>query len=714
MKKTLIAVLVGSAVALMSGCDSDDNDSPAPAKVTAQLRVMETSDIHANVMDFDYYKGREDITIGLARTAAVVATARDEVKNAVLVDNGDLIQGSPMGDFVAAEFKKGNEFSVHPAHKAMNTMDYVVGNIGNHEFNYGLDFLKKAIDGADFPYINANVICGKGWDCWGKKEGDNLFTPYQIVEKTIKDDAGVDRTIKVGYIGFVPPQILMWDKQNLTNGDGSTKVTVLGIQEAAKKFVPEMKQKGADLIIAIPHSGVGTAENPSDVTSENATYALTLVDGIDAIMFGHSHSVFPGKTFSGDKYADLKMDLEKGTINGVPAVMPGRWGDNMGQVDFQLELVNNSWKIVSGTAKARSIYEKNEQGQKVATADVTGKQQVVDAIHGIVEADHTGTLAYVDAPIGKSDYDMYSFLSLVQDDPTVQIVADAQIAYAKKNLDKKYAALPVLSAAAPFKSGGRHSTLADADSYVQVAKGNLSYKNAADLYLYPNTVVALKVNGAQVKDWLECSANQFNQIDPASTAAQTLINWDGHRTYNFDVIDGEKVNDQPSLTYQIDVTQPSKFDGSCKVANAGASRIVDLTWTKPDGTKVQGDELAAQEFIVVSNNYRAFGGKFAGTGAEFVVQEFPDMNRDAVAAYITEESQPNSGGSYDSSVDPRADNNWKFKVIETSTALDVLFETQNSDLASQFVETYKARPMTKVGKDELGFARYQIDLKAGS
>lgn len=268
MNKTLLAISVTAAFGLVA-CNSNDNSEKESESYSAQLRVLETSDIHANVMDYDYYQSKFDITIGLARTASLIDAARSEVANSVLVDNGDLIQGSPMGDYIASEFSKGIEFDVHPTHKAMNILGYEVGNIGNHEFNYGLDFLEKTIAGADFPYISANVYCLA--DCWeGKEEGDNLFTPYLIKATEIIDDAGEIRSINIGYIGFVPPQILQWDRNHL---DG--KVKVAGIVESAEKFVPEMKAKGADIIIAIPHSGIGSSENPGDVNAENATYALT-------------------------------------------------------------------------------------------------------------------------------------------------------------------------------------------------------------------------------------------------------------------------------------------------------------------------------------------------------------------------------------------------------------------------------------------------------
>lgn len=678
LNKKLLAVMITAALGV-SACGSDDEPI-----VQADLRVLETTDLHTNIMDFNYYSGKEDPTIGLARTASLIHAARKEAKNSVLVDNGDLLQGSPMGDYMA---KVGLQMGdVHPAYKAMNLLDYEVGNIGNHEFNYGLDFLNKSLHGAKFPYINANVYCADENGCWNNvKKGEHLFTPYIIKEKQIIDNEGNNQTIKIGYIGFVPPQILLWDKQNLTG-----KVKVEDIVETAKKYVPEMKAKGADLIIAIPHSGIGSTENPGDPMAENATYALTNVKDINAIMFGHSHSIFPDA-----KYADLpNTDVTKGLLNGVPAVMPGRWGDNLGVVDFKLERKDGKWMVLSATTKARPIYD-----GATKTPLVDRDQEIIDA----VAEEHQGTLAFVDEPIGVAAADMYSFLTLVQDDPTVQIVSDAQIANVKAKLPEALKDLPVLSASAPFKAGGRHGTTSDADQYVQVDKGALTFKNAADLYLYPNTMVAVKATGAELKDWLECSANQFKQIDPNKTTPQELINWDGHPTYNFDVLDG--------LTYKIDVTQPSKFDRDCAVVNANANRIVDLSYTDENGKVFTGEEFAAKEFIVASNNYRAFGGKFAGTGSDHVVLELPDTNREALAAYITAQSKYNeTTGKYEGMVNPSADYNWDFKTINTNMTLDIRFQTQDSDKAATFIEANKQREMTKLSKDELGFAVYRINL----
>ncbi|MGL5678234.1 MAG: bifunctional 2',3'-cyclic-nucleotide 2'-phosphodiesterase/3'-nucleotidase, partial [Plesiomonas shigelloides] len=611
-------------------------------------------------MDYDYYKDKPTEKFGLTRTATLIGEARKEAKNSVLVDNGDLIQGSPMGDYQAAKgLKKGEQ---HPVYKAMNLLDYQVGNLGNHEFNYGLDYLKTALAGAAFPYINANVF--------DAKTGKPLLQQYLIKDTEVVDNEGNKQTIRIGYIGFVPPQIMVWDKANLEG-----KVTVKDIKQTAEELVPKMRAEGADLVIAIPHSGVSS--DPYKAMAENSVYYLSQVKGIDAIMFGHSHGVFPSKDF-----ASLPgVDLSKGTINGVPAVMPGQWGDHLGVVDLTLNNDKGQWSITDSRAQARPIFDK-AANKPLVEADAK--------LTAALAADHKGTRDFVSKPIGKASDNMYSFLALIQDDPTVQIVNNAQKAYVEHFVqgDPDLDGIPVLSAAAPFKVGGRKN---DPSSFVEVEKGELTFRNAADLYLYPNTLVTVKVNGAQLKDWLECSAGQFNQIDPNSSKPQELINWDGFRTYNFDVIDG--------VNYQIDVTQPARFDGECKLINPSSERIKALTFNgKPVDPKAQ--------FLIATNNYRAYGEKFAGTGSQYVAFASPDENRQVLANYISEQSKQQG------QVVPTADNNWRLAPINSKTKLDIRFETSPSDKASQFIKEHAQYPMQQVGKDENGFALYQVDLNA--
>lgn len=627
---------------------------------TVDLRIIETTDLHGNMMNFDYFKDQPVDTFGLVKTANLIHQTRSEVKNSVLVDNGDLIQGSPMADYALNKGLKDGD--IHPVYKAMNTLNYVVGNIGNHEFNFGLDYLQKSLSGAKFPYVNANV--------YDAKTGKPYFQQYIIIDTPVVDRDGNQQIIKIGYIGFVPPQIMQWDKLNL-NG----KVVVKDITETAKKLVPEMKKQGANVIVAIPHSGVSA--EPYKALAENSVYYLSQVEGINAIMFGHSHGVFPS-----DDYKSLpNTDIKTGNINHVPAVMPGQWGSHLGVVDLVLEGDNSNWKVTSGKSEAQPIYDlKNKK------ALVQADQQIVE----ILKQDHQGTREFVGKPIGKVSSDINSYLALVEDTSALQIISDAQIDYVKQFIqgDPDLDGLPILSAIAPFKVGGRKN---DPSAYVDVKKGDLSFRNAADIYLYPNILSAVKITGKDVKQWLECAAGIYNQIDVNSTQPQYLINWDKFRTYNFDTIDG--------VSYQIDVTAPPRYDGNCKLINPTSERIKNLTYQ-------QQPIDPNQVFLIATNNYRAYTGTFPGTGENNVKFNSPDDLRVILSAYITNTTK--KAGM----VNVTVDNNWRIAPIVSDKKLDIRFESSPTDEAKAYIEKHSLYPINFIEKDELGFGVYRLDLQS--
>ena len=618
---------------------------------TVDLRVLETTDIHMHLVDYDYYADKQSNSVGLSRVATLIKQARAEVQNSVLVDNGDLLQGNPLGDYVA----KGRVLrfgETHPAYKAMNLLDYNVGNIGNHEFNYGLDFLMKSLAGANFPYINANVYVDDG-----DANPDNdqpYFQPYLIQPTAVLDSDGKEQVIKVGYIGFVPPQIMTWDKDNLTG-----KVIAKDIIASAKKYIPQMKSEGADVVIAIPHSGmyVGNYEQGE----ENATYHLAKVDGIDAILFGHSHKVFPGDS-SLDNIEGV--DNATGTVFGVPATMPGFWGSHLGLVDLVLKQEGQGWKVDKGSSSVRAI-AKREGRTTVPLVEAD------EHINHAVEHEHQGTLEYMRRKVGESTADINSFFALVQDDPSIQIVNNAQIWYAQNIVRAtSYEGLPILSAAAPFKAGGRGGP----EYFTDVPKGDIALKNVSDLYIYPNDLKIVKLTGAQVVEWLERSAGQFNQILPNQEAPQALINT-SFPTYNFDVIDG--------IQYRINVTKPNRYDSEGKVVNEDAHRIEAVTY--------QGQPIELnQEFLVVTNNYRASGGgKFPALDGSTTVIDAPDKNRDVVANYLLSQTV----------INPAADNNWTFASFAGATV---------NFTSSPKAKSYASPNMTFTGLDDQGFAVFEL------
>jgi 2',3'-cyclic-nucleotide 2'-phosphodiesterase/3'-nucleotidase len=580
-----------------------------------RLRIMETTDVHMNLLSYDYYQDKPTEQYGLSRAISLIKAARAEAANSLLFDNGDLIQGNPLGD-VMARVHPLAQGQTHPAYKVMNQLAYDAGNIGNHEFNFGLPFLRQSIATANFPYVNANVFVDD-------KDGVNrrpAFTPYVLLERSFTDAQGQSHPIKVGVIGFVPPQIMQWDKAHLEG-----KVVARDMVEMAQRYVPEMRAKGAQLVVAIPHSGFERGEVGS--FAENAVSRLAEVPGVDVILFGHAHAEFPSKAFS--DYP--KVDIARGTINGVAAVMPGRWGDHLGVVDLTLDNRSGTWAVTDSRSSIRPIYDR------------AAKKALVDAdplVEKAIADEHALTLKYVRGKVAVSSAPIYSYFALVADDPSVQIVANAQIAYVQRAVQgTQYGQYPILSAAAPFKAGGRQGW----SYFTDIPAGPLAIKHTADLYIYPNTLKAVLLTGAEVKEWLEMSAGQFNRIDPQGAKEQALIN-PAFPSFNFDTIDG--------VQYELDLTQPARYAVNGQLAAADAARVRNLRYL---GAPIRGDA----KFLVVTNNYRAFGGgNFPGLKADKVVLDAPDENREALIQYLVQ-----VGGAPGQAVNPTADGNWRILPV---------------------------------------------------
>nr|WP_154307218.1 bifunctional 2',3'-cyclic-nucleotide 2'-phosphodiesterase/3'-nucleotidase [Metabacillus lacus] len=605
---------------------------------TLKIKILETTDIHMSLNDYNYFSD-EASKVGLVRVATLVKEQRALNGNTLLFDNGDIIQGNPLGDYVAVENPITKD-ETHPAITLMNEMKFDAAALGNHEFNYGLDYLDLVYSKANFPYLSANVEKAGS-------PGTPKYKPYEILDRTFKDENGNNVNLKVGVIGVVAPQIMQWDKAHLEG-----KVDTFSAVTAAERYVPQMKNEGADIIVVLSHGGLDPKELQSE---ENQVYELSKVKGIDAILFGHTHNTFPSANFK-----DVpNVDVTKGTINGVAGVQAGVDGSHLGLIDMTLEKTDNGkWTV------------KNSQSSALPVSDVKADAELSAKIKNY----HDAAVAYVNQPVGKTSSRIHSYFARVQDDPSIQIVTNAQKEYVEREIQKtNYKDLPVLSAGAPFKAGRN-----GADDYTFFEAGNIAIKNVADLYKYSNTVAAAKLTGAQVKEWLEWSAVQFNQIDPAKTEEQALINPD-FPAFNFDVIDG--------VTYEIDVTQPARYNvAGTEIVNPAANRIKNLQF---DGKPIN----LQQEFIVATNNYRA-NSKIANPDGNNIIASYPDENRQVVINYIIEKKN----------IDPAADNNWRFSAI--TSPVNVTFNS--SPKAKDLLADYKN--IQYAGEGTNNFAKYTVNF----
>jgi 2',3'-cyclic-nucleotide 2'-phosphodiesterase/3'-nucleotidase len=620
----------------------------ANAKMT--VRLLATSDLHCYLEAYDYYHDAPEDTVGLVRIATLVKAAKAEVPNALLFDNGDLLQGNPLGD-LAATNAPPSRAKPHPVIAAMNAMGYDAAVPGNHDFNYGLEFLQGAIQGARFPYVLANV---------DRMDGASLLPSYTILERRFTDSAGQSHTIRIGVIGLVTPQIMMWDKAHLAG-----KVTAADIVERARRYATEMRAKGADLVVALAHTGYDT--RPPKGMDENAGFYLTEEGGLDAVIVGHQHRIFPDPSYSTMPDADLTQ----GKIHGHPSAMPGFYGSHLAVVDLELAEAGKGWQITGAKAEARPIYRR-DHGK--ATPTVASDP----ALSALVADAHQRTLAYVRQPIGRTTRPINTFFANVAPDAGVSIVNAVQRWATEKALKGgPYAELPLLSAAAPFRAGGSPGP----DYYTDIPAGEIAIRNVADLYLYPNTLQAVRVTGAGLREWLEAAVGLFRQIDPAKTDPQMLVG--NGPSFNCDTISG--------VTYKIDLTKPARYDRGGHVAASENRRIVDLEW---QGKPVADDAA----FIVATNNYRAGGGgNFPGLDGSNVVLESPDILQNVIADYIRQVRE----------ITPAAEPNWGFVPI--AAPVDIRF--QSSPKAKAYLGDHKN--VSWVGPGDNGFDLYRLDLRQG-
>ena len=617
------------------------------------LRLIETTDVHLHLMPYDYYADRPWVGIGLASAAQLIEAARKEAPNALLFDNGDFLQGTPMGDYVAHE-RGLRDGDLHPVMAAMNALGYDAITLGNHEFNYGIDFLMKALNGAAFPVVSANLATRLGTEPRGDR---TLVKPYVILDRMVTDETGYAHPLRLGVIGFAPPQVVDWDMHAL---DG--RLVARDIVQSAQAWVPEMREAGADVIVALAHTGIGATRH--SVGMENAAVPLARTSGIDALLTGHSHLIFPSPAFS--SMADV--DVATGTISGKPAVMGGCWGAHIGVIDLLMTREGGAWRVLGTRSEVRALPKDGPQRQHP-------DRRVARAVAGL----HADTLTAIRRPVGHLDAALHSYFTHLGVTESLQVVATAQRDYVRARLaDPELAELPILSAVAPFKSGGRSGPA----GYTDVPRGPVALRHIADLYPFPNAIAALCLTGAEVREWLERSAAAYNRVRPGSQGTP-LRNADVPG-YNFEVID--------PLDVVYDLSQPARYDHEGMLQDARAQRVASVT--------LRGEPLDdAARYILCTNSYRAGGaGRFAGARARNLVLADERVTRDILCQHVSRNGPPTLDGH----------GSVRFKALPGTS---VLFET-GPGARRHLDQIARFRPEAR-GLTRAGFLRLKLDMTDG-
>lgn len=613
-------------------------DSPEARGKAAELQVtlLATSDLHAQIHPHDYYRDEAADDLGLARLAPLVEEHRAAAPNCLLCDNGDTLQGTPLGDYVARE--RTDTTRPHPMIAAMNALGYDAATPGNHDFNYGQDFLAHALQDADFPVVLANVT---------RADGTPFLPPSAMLTRRMHDGDGRAHDIRIGVIGLAPPQITHWDKPLL-----QAVLQTHPIVATATRVVRDLRAAGADLVVALCHSGIGPEDDSPDL--ENAIRPLARLAGCDAIVAGHSHAVFPAPGNDG-----------AGLIHGTPVVQPGAHGNHLGWIRLTLRQTAPGWQVTAAETGTTPVGAASD-------AASPARSRILDA----TAADHRAVLGYIRRRIGETTRPLTSYFALVSNTAAIALVAEAKRAAAARALQgHALAHLPLLAIAAPFRAGGRGG----ARNFLDIPAGPLSIRNIADLYIFPNRLQILHVTGADISDWLERAATAFHRVTPGGHG-QPLIDH-AFASYNFDVMTG--------LSYVIDPSQPARYTADGQIRCATARRIRDI--------RHQGRPITpGDEFLVVTNSYRAAGGGHFSAPARSPVVVDPQLTvQDVLIRHVAEISP----------LTPEPLPTWRFADMPGTS---VIVETGQG--AARYRDEISALGLSPLCDSPSGFARYRMEL----
>src|SRR3989440_5309597 len=549
----------------------DGSHRTAPAR--AHVVILSTTDMHGRVFPIDYYTNKYD-NVGIAKVATLVKEARKRDADLMLVDSGDTIQGTPLEYF----HNKRNNTPPDPMMLAMNALHYDAMTVGNHEYNFGWQVLDKARSEAQFPWLSANT-----YDTEVKGDGPNHYQSY-----IIKEVQGV----RIGVLGLTTPGIPNWENRSNYKG-----VEFRETVSEAKKWVPILREKErADVVVIAMHMGIEEdlrtgQPSPSNVPNENAAIVIARqVPGVDVILMGHTHSEVPSLVVNNNAlktYMDIPNQKTSGYFDeGVLLTQANRGASHVARVDLYLEKsdVDNRWHVVAKSARTIPVTEKTEIDPEIAK---------------LGEPYDKETQTWLSRNIGESIEELTARDCRFHDTAIIDLIQRVQLEAGNADV----------SMAACFNPQAR------------IPKGAVTVRDIAGLYEYENTLVTLELNGQQLKDALEHSAQYFREYELNKTLNELV----DQRVpgYNFDVAEG--------VTYDLDLTKPF------------GQRIQNL--------KFKGESLSpTRKLRVVTNNYRVNGG---GGFTMFKNSPVVYRSREEVRELVFDWVEKKKTGP------TQADNNWR-------------------------------------------------------
>ena len=580
---------------------------------SATLRILETSDLHMELNGFDYFADSARDDRGLVHLATLIERERAKDGETLLFDNGDFLQGTPLADDLAARA----ETTAHPIVELLNQMKYDALTVGNHDLDYGLDYLEQITDAINAPTVCSNLKHGTA---------QHVFTPYHILEKSLTCDNGVSHPIKIGIVGVLPPQSVDWNQHVLPDS-----IQCDDIVDSVKAQIPHLIQTGADLIIALCHTGLGSKIHT--IGMENALHPLSQIADIDVLLFGHTHQVFPDT----NRADDGNVNHKNGTINSKPAVSAGSYARCLGKVELGLTHGREGWAITESKSSVIYLSDLN--------VDDLGKSMTSEKFHLL----HSEMRQSLNKPLSKIASRATSYLTATGFDQTTRIVSDAM----RKQVPNGLHDFPLIVAASPFRAGGRGGPA----NYFDFKVGNLTLRDAISMSPFNNPMCIVRRDGRQLRAWLAHCSKFYRKITPHG-GPQNMLN-EAFPSFNFDVLDGLEY----SFYLSADVSDPAR-------------RIPKFNYNKRP-------IVDADIFYVAMSFYRAAGGGgLPKLTSDDIVWTSDIGMTDIVVSYIESvDTLPN-----------RIKANWSFAPIAGASGTFISSPTAREVISDQPISWIKDKP----------------------
>lgn len=467
--KPRLFLLAGSVA--LSACASAVSVGSLPAADSMDLVVLGTTDVHGHLRGWDYFANAPQAREGLSRAATVIDSVRAANPGRVLVfDAGDLLQGTPL-TYVPAKVTPQNP---HPVVAAMNAVGYDASAIGNHEFNYGIGFLDSAIAGARFPFLSANTR---------RLDGGTPYKGWTIIKRS---------GVRVGVMGLTTPGVVVWDADKVKG-----KLILDDLVTTAKRVVPEIRAAGADVVVALVHSGlsgISSYNESGGIPAEDVSARIASeVPGVDLLIYGHSHRA------------------DSGTVIGQTMVIqPKNWATSVSMATLSLTRVNGKWGVVS------------KRGTLIPVAGRAESPAVLAA----TEPGHKLAMQYANAVIGNTALVWESDSARLRDMPISDFVLE---------VERKFTG-------ADLASGSVFNTNA------VLGPGPLTVAQVAQVYPYENTLKVIRITGKQLREYLDFSSRFYPVIPAGMSGSAPLAIDPAIPGYNFDIVSG--------VDYTMDLSKP--------------------------------------------------------------------------------------------------------------------------------------------------------------